>query len=145
MLDFSFYLSLHFTIFFLPFLSMHSYNFDSMTVNLRDSANGTFVTSDDSSQLTTSALSYCISLLLPIFLVDGCFILQFSLVAFYLRSVWAASFYFNFWYPVAGGLCRRLRALMDYVATVSLKYKRAPDSHRGVRGGMAMAAPPCCA
>ena len=33
---------------------MHSDNFDSMTINLRDSANGTFVTSDDSSQLTVS-------------------------------------------------------------------------------------------
>ena len=49
--------------------------------------------------------------------------------AFYLRSVWAAFFFF--WYPVAGELCRRLRALMGCVATVSLKYKRAPDSNRG--------------
>ena len=31
---------------------MHSDNFDSMTINLRNSANGTFVTSDDTSQLT---------------------------------------------------------------------------------------------
>ena len=52
MLDFSFYLSLHFTIFFLSFLSMRSDNFDSMTNNLRNSANGTFVTSDDTFPLT---------------------------------------------------------------------------------------------
>ena len=51
--DFSFYFSPHFTVFFLSFLSMHAdSDFDSMTNNLRDSANGTFVTSDDSSQLT---------------------------------------------------------------------------------------------
>ena len=50
--DFSFYLSLHFTIFFLSFLSMRSDNFDSMTNNLRDFANGTFVTSDDTFPLT---------------------------------------------------------------------------------------------
>ena len=52
LLDFSFYLSLHFLIFFLSFLSMYSDNFDSMTNNLRNSANGTFVTSDDSFPLT---------------------------------------------------------------------------------------------
>ena len=47
LLDFSFYLSPHFTFFFPSFLSMHSNDFDSVTNNLRDSANGTFVTSDD--------------------------------------------------------------------------------------------------
>ena len=50
--DFSFYLSPHFTVFFLSFLSMYSDNFDSVTNNLRNSANGTFVTSDDSFPLT---------------------------------------------------------------------------------------------
>ena len=38
---------------------MHSDNFDSFTINLRDSANATFVTSDDSSQLTESAYLVC--------------------------------------------------------------------------------------
>ena len=64
-----------------------------------------------------------------------------STVASYSSSPWLHSIFaaygprlFFFWYPVAGGLCRRLRALMDYVATVSLKYKRAPDSHRGAEG-----------
>ena len=54
-LSFAFYLSPHFTIFFLSFLSMHAdSDFDSMTTNnLRDSANGTFVSLDDSSQLTS--------------------------------------------------------------------------------------------
>ena len=52
MLDFSFYLSPHFTVFFLSFLSMYSDNFDSVTNNLRNSANGTFVTSDDTFPLT---------------------------------------------------------------------------------------------
>ena len=50
--DFSFYLSPHFTVFFLSFLSMYSNNFDSVTNNLRNSANGTFVTSDDTFPLT---------------------------------------------------------------------------------------------
>ena len=53
MLDFSFYLSPHFLVFFLSFLSMYSDNFDSVTNNLRNSANGTFVTSDDTFPLTT--------------------------------------------------------------------------------------------
>ena len=48
----SFYLSLHFLVFFLSFLSMYSVDFDSVTDNLRDSANGTFVTSDDTFPLT---------------------------------------------------------------------------------------------
>ena len=52
MLDFSFYLSPHFTVFFLSFLSMLSDNFDSVTNNLRNSANGTFVTSDDTFPFT---------------------------------------------------------------------------------------------
>ena len=52
LLHFSFYLSLHFTFFFLSFLSMYSDDFDSVTNNLRDSANGTFVTLDDVSHLT---------------------------------------------------------------------------------------------
>ena len=52
LLDFSFYLSPHFTVFFLSFLSMYSNNFDSVTNNLRNSANGTFVTSDDTFPLT---------------------------------------------------------------------------------------------
>ena len=47
LLDFSFYLSLHFTVFFPSFLSMYSNDFDSVTSNLRNSANGTFVTFDD--------------------------------------------------------------------------------------------------
>ena len=52
LLDFSFYLSPHFLVFFLSFLSMYSDNFDSVTNNLRNSANGTFVTSDDTFPLT---------------------------------------------------------------------------------------------
>ena len=52
MLDFSFYLSPHFTVFFLSFLSMYSDNFDSVTNNLRNSANGSFVTSEDTFPLT---------------------------------------------------------------------------------------------
>ena len=59
-LSFAFYLFLHFTIFFLSFLSMHAdSDFDSMTTNnLRDSPNGTFVTSDDSS-LHTATPTFC--------------------------------------------------------------------------------------
>ena len=52
LLDFSFYLSPHFLVFFLSFLSMYSDNFDSVTNNLLNSANGTFVTSDDTFPLT---------------------------------------------------------------------------------------------
>ena len=52
MLDFSFYLSLHFTFFFPSFLSMRSDDFDSVTNNLRDFAKGTFVNLDDSSHFT---------------------------------------------------------------------------------------------
>ena len=54
LLDFSFYLSPHFLVFFLSFLSMYSDNFDSVTDNLRNSANGTFVTSDDTFPLTSN-------------------------------------------------------------------------------------------
>ena len=42
----------HFTVFFPSILSMYSDNFDSVTNNLRKSANGTFVTSDDSFPFT---------------------------------------------------------------------------------------------
>ena len=38
--DFSFYIHPHFLVFFLSFLSMYSDDFDSVTNNLRDSANG---------------------------------------------------------------------------------------------------------
>ena len=56
LLDFSFYLSPHFLVFFLSFISMYSDNFDSVTNNLRDSANGSFVTSDDTFPLTETRL-----------------------------------------------------------------------------------------
>ena len=55
LLDFTFYFSLLFHFLFLSFFLMSDYDDDSMTNNLRNSANGTLVTSDDSSQLTISA------------------------------------------------------------------------------------------
>ena len=42
--------------FFLSFFSMYSDNFDSVTNNLRNSANGTFVTSDDIFPLTVNLI-----------------------------------------------------------------------------------------
>ena len=44
--------------FFQSFLSMYSNNFDSMTNNLRNSANATFVTSDDTFPLTHHTCNY---------------------------------------------------------------------------------------
>ena len=82
----------------------------------------------------TSALSSCISLLLPIFLSRQRLLHTPVLLRCFLSAQRVGPSLFIFWYPVAGGLCRRLRALMDYVATVSLKYKRAPDSHQGAEG-----------
>ena len=51
-LHFTFYFSLLFSFLFLSFFLMSDYDYDSVTNNLRNSANGTFVTSEDSSQLT---------------------------------------------------------------------------------------------
>ena len=51
-LHFTFYFSLLFSFLFLSFFLMSDYDDDSVTNNLRNSANGTFVTLDDFSPLT---------------------------------------------------------------------------------------------
>ena len=50
--DFSFHFHSHFLVFFLSFLSMYFDDLDSMTNNLCDSVNVTYVTLDDSSHFT---------------------------------------------------------------------------------------------
>ena len=50
---FTFYFSLLFSFLFLSFFLMSGYDYVSVTNNLRNSANGTFVTLDDFSPLTS--------------------------------------------------------------------------------------------
>ena len=63
-LHFTFYFYLLFSFLFLSFFLMSDYDYDSVTNNLRDPANGTFVTLDDFSPLTRGPMwwSYvCVS------------------------------------------------------------------------------------
>ena len=54
--DVSLYLSPHFLAFFLSFLSLYSKDFDSVTNILHNSADGSFITSDDLFPLTDSVI-----------------------------------------------------------------------------------------